>query len=257
MKFQYISDLHLEFPENTKWIAEHPLEVVGDVLLVAGDSGYINTADYMRHPFWKWASEHYQKVIIALGNHEFYHYADIADFPDGTVGEIYPNVHYYYNSVVTIGEVDIIISTLWAHIDSDKMYYTEHGVNDFYRIMYHEHRLNAVDFNEEHERCLQFVKQAVANSKAKTKIVMTHHVPSNLCTAKEFQGSMINGSFTVELGNYIANTDIDYWVYGHSHRNIEAQIGNARIVSNQLGYVSHGEYMTNGFASNKYFESRK
>ena len=161
MRIQYVSDLHLEFPDNTRWIAEHPLEVCGEVLLVAGDSGYVNMPDYAHHPFWRWASEHYKQVIIALGNHEFYQFADLVKFPDGLVGEIYPNVHYYYNSVVSIDDVDIIVSTLWARISPENMYYTEHGVSDFYRIMYHGHRLSAPDFNAEHERCLSFLKNAV------------------------------------------------------------------------------------------------
>ena len=213
-----------------------------------------NMPDYAYHPFWRWASEHYKQVIIALGNHEFYQFADLVEFPDGLVGEIYPNVHYYYNSVVSIGDVDIIVSTLWARISPENMYYTEHGVSDFYRIMYHGHRLSAPDFNAEHERCLSFLKKAVDNSHAKTKVVLTHHVPTELCVAPEFQGSLINGAFSVELGNYIANTDINYWVYGHSHRNIEAEIAGTKIISNQLGYISHGEYLKNGFTPGKWFE---
>ena len=85
MRIQYVSDLHLEFPDNTRWIAEHPLEVCGEVLLVAGDSGYVNMPDYAYHPFWRWASEHYKQVIIALGNHEFYQFADLVKFPDKRV----------------------------------------------------------------------------------------------------------------------------------------------------------------------------
>ena len=99
----------------------------------------------------------------------------------------------------------------------------------------------------EHERCLAFIKQAVSESDAKKIIVLTHHVPTQLCTAAEFLNSTINGAFTVELGNFIADSQINYWIYGHSHRNIKAQIGDTLIVSNQLGYISHGEHLTNGF----------
>jgi len=60
----------------------------------------------------------------------------------------------------------------------------------------------------------------------------------------EFAGSPINGAFTVELGNMIANSRIKYWIYGHSHRNINKLIGKAECVSNQLGYVSHGEHQS-------------
>ena len=69
----------------------------------------------------------------------------------------------------------------------------------------------------------------------------------HLCTAQEFCGSTISGAFTVELGEYIVDSGIDYWIYGHSHRNIDAQIGGTRILSNQLGYISHGEHQHNGF----------
>lgn len=55
------------------------------------------------------------------------------------------------------------------------------------------------------------------------------------------------GAFTVELGNYIADSGIDYWIYGHSHRNIDAKIGNTQILSNQFGYLSHSEPQHNGF----------
>ena len=75
-----------------------------------------------------------------------------------------------------------------------------------------------------------------------------------LCTAEEFKGSIINGAFTVELGDYILDSDIDYWIYGHSHRNIDTQIGRTHILSNQLGYVDYNEHLINGFNPGKMFE---
>ena len=170
---------------------------------------------------------------------------------DGYRIDIRHNVTAYYNGVVRLEGVDIIVSTLWARIEPYDAYLTERGVSDFYRLLYQGHRLTADDFNVEHERCLNFLKQAVAESDAQTKIVVTHHVPTCLCTASEFSNSQINGAFTVELGNYIAESGIDYWIYGHSHRNIDAQIGNTQILSNQLGYISHSEHLNNGFNSGR------
>lgn len=86
------------------------------------------------------------------------------------------------------------------------------------------------------------------------KIVLTHHVLTHLCTAEEFRGSTISGAFTVELGDYIADSGIDYWIYGHSHRNIDAQIGNTRLISNQLGYISHNEQAKNGFSPSRHID---
>lgn len=259
MKIQFVSDLHLEFEQNRAWLEEHPLEVTGDVLLIAGDSAYLDLPEsgqdtYSHYSFWDWASEHYREVIVCFGNHDFYGYYDLATMPNSFCKQIRHNIHAYYNSVVHLQDIDIIVSTLWAHIEPYNAYMTEKGVSDFYRIMYNGHRLTAEDFNHEHERCLQFIKQAVAGSKAQTKIVLTHHVPTALCTAKEFLGSPINGAFTVELGNYILSSGIDYWIYGHSHRNIETTIGKTLITSNQLGYISHSEHITNNFDSAKMIE---
>lgn len=36
--------------------------------------------------------------------------------------------------------------------------------------------------------------------------------------------------------------------------NIDAEIAGTKIISNQLGYISHGEYLKNGFAPGKWFE---
>ena len=219
---------HLEFEQNRKWLRAHPLKVTGDILLVAGDTAYLDLPDsgcdtYSQYSFWDWASEHYRQVIVCLGNHDFYGYYDLATMPDGYCRRIRQNVHAYYNAVVHIDNVDVIVSTLWSFIEPYNAYLTEKGVSDFYRIKYNGHRLTANDFNNEHERCLSFVKRAVAESKAQTKIVLSHHVPTQWCTAKEFRGSTINGAFTVELGDYIADSGIEYWIYGHSHRNIDAE----------------------------------
>ena len=257
MKIQFVSDLHLEFNENRLYLAQQPLPVVGDVLLIAGDTAYLDKPEsgenrYCQYGFWDWASDNYERVIVCLGNHDFYGYYDLASMQDGYRKEIRNNIVAYYNDVVNLDGVDVIVSTLWSHIEPYDAYLTEHGVSDFYRIKYNGHRLTADDFNAEHERCLAFVKRSVAESTASRKIVLTHHVPTQLCTAAEFIGSHINGAFTVELGNYIADSGIDYWIYGHSHRNIDAQIGDTLILSNQLGYISHGEHMRNGFKAGRY-----
>ena len=259
LKIQFVSDLHLEFPDNRAWLAAHPLEVTGDILLIAGDTAYLDLPDsgretYKAYNFWDWASRNYKQVIVCLGNHDFYGYYDLAIMPDNYCLDIRPNVKAYYNSVVHLPDVDIIVSTLWSKIEPENEYFVERGVSDFYRIKYDGYLLNADNFNKEHKRCLTFIQKAVAQSPAKTKIVLTHHVPTQLCTAPEFKGSTINGAFTVELGNYIAESGIDYWIYGHSHRNIDAQISKTQILSNQFGYLSHGEPQNNGFDSSRHIE---
>ncbi len=252
MKIQYASDLHLEFADNWRYLRDHPLPVTGDVLVLAGDIGYLGDDNYTRHPFWDWASDNYEKVICCMGNHEFYKYYDIADLKDGYCLEIRKNVCSYYNSVVSLGGVDFVVSTLWSEIPLREAYYTEQVISDFRRILYKGELLTFAEFNREHLRCLGFIKQAVADSKAETKIVVTHHVPSYRMQCPKFAGSLANGAFTVELQDYIENSGVDYWIFGHSHYNVDKVIGKTACVSNQLGYVSHNEHTT--FDPGKFLE---
>jgi len=244
MKIQYASDLHLEFAENSRFLKESPLIVTGDILVLAGDIGYLGDDNYSKHPFWSWASDNYTQVLVVPGNHEFYKGFDLDTLYNGWKFQIRPNVCCCYNSVVKFGNVDLIATTLWAQIRLEDAFQTETAITDFKRIRYGESILDWVRFNEEHTRCFQFLDESIKNSEAERIIVVSHHVPSYELNAQEFKGSKLNGAFTVELGNYIAASPIDYWIYGHSHRNISLEIGKTRCVSNQLGYVFANEHLS-------------
>jgi predicted phosphodiesterase len=244
MKIQYASDLHLEFSDNSRYLKENPLKPVGDILVLAGDIGYLNDDNYRHHPFWDRAADNFEQVMVAVGNHELYKYYDLAQMSQGSVCSIRNNVKCYYNAVVRVGNIDLIVSTLWAKIPLEEAYPTENGVTDFHRILYNGERLTWDKFNAEHDKCLSFIKAAVAGSDAKHIVVVTHHVPSFQLSSPDFAGSRINGAFTVELADYIETSPIEYWIYGHSHRNIDKTIGNTRYVTNQLGYVFHDEHLT-------------
>ena len=89
-------------------------------------------------------------------------------------------------------------------------------------------------------------------STAKHIVVVTHHLPTLAVVAPQHKGSVLNGAFATELGDYIAGSCIDVWIYGDLHTNIDITIGNTRIVCNQLGYAYYNEHLTNGSESNKY-----
>lgn len=250
MKIQYASDLHLEFSENWSYLKQHPLKVTGDVLVLAGDVGYLGDDNYIKHPFWSWASENYRQVICGMGNHEFYKGYDIAAIDDGFCLEIRSNVHSYYNAVVEIDDIEFMISTLWARIPLNEAYYTEQVISDFRRILYKGETFSFVEFNSEHKRCLNFLKQSVRNSKRDHKIVITHHVPSPLLQNPKFANSHANGAFIANMEEFIKESDIDFWIYGHSHYNKDAVIGKTVCLSNQLGYVFGKEQSS--FDSGKY-----
>ena len=253
MKIQYASVLHLELIPNRKYMQNNPFDVSGDVLILAGDIGYLCDKTPPCPMFWEWASANYREVIIVPGNHEYYQNYDILANGDSWSREILPNVNYHQNRVVRIDNTDFILSTLWSHICPKDEYVVQQGMYDFRQIMYGGNRFTANDFNAEHQKCLDFIKQSVAESTAEHIVVVTHHLPTLEVVAPQHKSSLLNSAFASELRNFIADSRIDVWIYGHSHTNIDTTIGNTRIVSNQMGYVYYGEHL-NGFDGNKFIE---
>ena len=249
-----MSDLHMEFYENSRYLKAFEFEAKGDVLVLAGDTFYLRDIITPQKKFWNWASQNFRQVLMVPGNHEFYNNGDVTERGDSWQWLFRPNVGYYYNKVVHIDDIDFILTTLWSMIPVQDMYHVQQGMNDFRQIMYEGHRFTPEDFNLEHEKCLTYLKQAVKESTAKHIVVVTHHLPTLSVVAAQHMGSVLNGAFATELGNFIADSRIDVWIYGHSHTNIDITIGNTRIVCNQFGYVDYYEHYKNGFVPDKIIE---
>ncbi len=253
MKIQYMSDLHLEFRDNMQYIKDNEFPVMGDVLVLAGDTAYLRDTTVPNLRLWKILAKNYRQVLIVPGNHEFYGNGDVLANGDSWHRMILPNVGYYQNKVVRIDDTDFILSTLWSHIRPQDEYFVARGMNDFRQIRYGGRRFTTDDFNAEHEKCLAFIKEAVEASDAKNIVVVTHYLPSYSVVNPYYKGDSLNSAFATELGEYIADSRINIWIFGHSHSNINAQLGETKLLCNQMGYVAYGEHCR-GFDSGKYVE---
>ena len=114
MIVQYCSDLHLEFPINKKYVKEHPLNTVGEILLLAGDIvpfGKIPDCN----DFFDFVSANFRQVFWVPGNHEYYK-GDIKDKGDVIQESIRKNVFLLNNCTVT---VDNILAKHIAVINAD------------------------------------------------------------------------------------------------------------------------------------------
>lgn len=229
----------------------NPLDVAGDILVLAGDILYLGQEAHIKHPFWDWCSDNFRMTFVVPGNHEFYGGFDVLQCNDGFVLDVRNNVRYINNQVVTIDGIDFAFSTLWANIRIENAFETEQCISDFRRIVCGGERLTVPMFNSLHEHSVEYLKKSVRESQASRKVVVSHHLPSNLLVAARFRGSRLNGAFVSEQSAWIADSGIDYWIYGHSHSNIDDNIGPTLCLTNQLGYIGQSCRPSSGFDRGK------
>lgn len=110
------------------------------------------------------------------------------------------------------------------------------------------------EFNRMHDTCIDFIRKSIEESTANHIVVVTHHLPTLEVVAPQHKNSVLNSAFASEYGDWIAHNRIDAWIYGHSHTNIDTEIGGTRIISNQMGYVFANEHLVSRFNPEKYVE---
>jgi len=240
---QYCSDLHLELPENVKWLQANPILPSADILVLAGDIIPFIEMEQCAG-FFSFLADHFQATYWLPGNHEYYG-SDIINRSGSFREAIRSNVFLLNNQVEQVGGVTLIFSTLWSHISPAAEWDIARSVSDYRVILQGGERFRPLHSNRLHKECLSFVQSAVADAKASNfkVLVATHHVPTFMHYPKQFKGSIINEAFATELYDYIEPSGINAWIYGHHHCNSpEFLIDNTHMLTNQLGYVRRREY---------------
>lgn len=262
-KFQYMSDLHLEFPGARKFFRKKKIKPIGDVLLLAGDIGYIHqyTNNSEFKDFWNYCSDNWKHTCVIPGNHEFYTNGDIPrqimdELPNYT--EIRNNIYLLNNAIKVIDEnIDIIGSTLWSDIPEDKKDIIQYSMNDYRLIWKKENVTLTPDMSiEMFHQNTDFIKKALALNPDHKKIVMTHHAPLlDLAKQGRHVNSPIANAYATDCNEILDYYNFDYWIYGHTHTNANVELpGNKKIVSNGCGYVVYQEQVANGFEFDSCFE---
>lgn len=244
---------------NSRLMQARPLAGEGDILLLAGDIGYLEKRRLEQNPFFDWCAKNYKETIIVPGNHEYYK-DPVARTgrQDGIPVEktivnyehkVRDNVRYLNNRSVIIGNVEFFATTLWTITDPRFYVGIQTGMNDCYQILYDGHRLWADDFTVLHGICKAWLAEALEKSTARKKVVLTHHCPT---TAREFDRYEPSGglytAFHVDMFSFIEEYDIDVWIYGHTHYNggsgtifPSRNPKGTKLLCNQLGYVEQDE----------------
>lgn len=248
LKIQYASDLHLEFPQNSKFIKANPLQPVGDILVLAGDIVPFAIMS-QQDDFFNFLADHFEHTYWLPGNHEYYHF-DIAD-KSGVLNErIKNNVTLVNNTSVVHSGVNMLFSTLWSQISVANQWQIERSLNDFHQIKHNGSHFTSEHYNAFHHDCLDFIKQFVNQSNVDELVVFSHHCPTFLNYPPKYKGDALNEAFATELYDFIETSNISFWAYGHHHCNTpDFLIGSTLMVTNQLGYVQYRE--------NQFFQTDK
>jgi len=251
MKIQFCSDLHLEFKDNNEYLKQNPIQAIGDILILAGDITYLGEK-YFENRFFDNVSAKFQNVFWLPGNHEYYSGEDTVNIHLPMWREIRQNVFLINNETFEYKGVKFIFSTLWTRLVYNLLP-IKMILADFKRIKHQGKLIDIEDYNHFHKTSLDFLKNAFDTTQHPKIVTVTHHIPTKSLVADEFKDSAINDAFNVELEKEIEIWQPNFWIYGHSHRNLSPyEIGKTKILTNQLGYVSSNEH--NNFNHQLFFE---
>lgn len=235
MKLHVLSDLHLT-PQYGFSIPDTD----ADLIVLAGDIA--RGLDGV-----KWAMEESARLdkplVYVFGNHEYFNHV----FPDLTdearqlsAGS---QVHVLENHQFTWGQTRILGCTLWtdfllygAEREQECMAAAESVLYEYSIVQTPDGELlRARHTQERHRQSRQWLEEQLSTPWAGSTVVVTHHVPCWEGAHPYFDGP-VSGGFTSNLKPMIDKHHIDLWICGHSHANVDVQLGRTRLLSNQRGY---------------------
>ena len=227
MRLQIYSDLHNEF------FRFEPVMCDADVVILAGDID-------VKSRGVNWANETFQcPVIYVCGNHEYY-----GGHIDHTLrkmkGAAEPHLHVLENEVLILNQTRFLVTTGWTDFSStgDVMAATlicGQLMNDFKMIRTEDsdRRLRPADIVELNRAAFDFLKCELSKPFPGKTVVVTHHCPVAEA-GREKHYDHLSAAFFNRWHSLLPLTDV--WIFGHTHRAVDFELGVCRIISNPRGY---------------------
>jgi len=231
-KIHILSDLHLEFDDFS------PPETDADIVILAGD---IHTGS----DGLSWARKAFpdKEIIYVSGNHEFYHHLYdqlLAEFRWQAEAQ---QIHFLENRQCVLNGIRFLGCTLWT----DYNCYVEHSQEQSMQLLGNslaDHKLIKKDlkgrlFSPEdalklHEKSLDWLSYELNQPFPGKTVVISHHGPSLDCKHRIYGHSDLAPGFYSDLSYLLDKSD--YWIYGHTHSNLNIQHNQTHLIANQRGY---------------------
>lgn len=246
MKYCLLSDLHIGFfPYNEPFPEAEILLLAGDIFEMGAISGESASCWNNVHDFFRRACDHFEKIFIIPGNHEYYG-ADIDSFErlyGLFLGIFEPKVTpMLMDSVILPDGTKLIATTLWTdfHRGDPKTMLSFSQMLDPKRIRSGGDPLSSAKVSAMNRKAVAWLEKEMAAADGEC-IVMTHHAPSYRSIHPRFKDAgPINGCFSSDFTN-LMDPKVKVWVHGHTHDSFDYIANKTRILCNPLGYrMPHG-----------------
>jgi len=246
MSIDYISDLHMNYHLKTKTHTELfskliNLNKVSEILIIAGDIGDDNEQNFN---VLKFLSSFYKHIIITLGNHEYYSknsVSRIIEFKAMIKKE--SHIHLLDGDIIKINDIRFGGAMGWYDgtyiMKYFNMFYTQSAekINrNWQNLMSHDRK------NISHiTNFTTLLKQEIPKIESiykKSDVIVTHINPSNLKEHQnpEYINTYSTGFFCFDGLEFLKNTTAKFWIFGHTHRKVDYEYNNIKVLSNPLGY---------------------
>ncbi|CAK7223315.1 hypothetical protein SBRCBS47491_005166 [Sporothrix bragantina] len=253
---QVLSDLHLEV--CTQYATFKVTPTGAPYLVLAGDIGRLIDYEPLLG-FLAGLVVSYRRVFYVLGNHEFYTMTYDQGISEAQRLEKEPILEgkvsilhrtRWDEDLADVGNNDaprliILGCTLWTQVVPEAHDAVCRSVSDFKYIRDWSVDSHNRMHNEEvawlHQQVDALHKEASdeAESKKRTVIIVTHHVPSVEGTSQpKYAASPWASAFATELVVPAGAWDgVSTWIFGHTHYSNDFVREGVRLVANQRGYV--------------------
>lgn len=247
MKFELVSDLHLEFIYDKLDNPKAYLEKIfskpkAETLLIAGD-----TASHLAEPnigivdFFKLVSNRYKRVISVLGNHDYINDLSPLEIVPKAVTDVLPEAIWLNNETLDLGDVVIFGGTLWSEISEFNKVLLANYMIDYRMITkMDESLLTPDDTNRLNKESFAALQSAIESS-SKPLVVMTHHAPCMI--SSKWPNSNTTEGFCNRYDGFLKlQKKLKLWVHGHVHQPVDYKCGNVRVVAHPHGYINYERF---------------
>ena len=240
MKFQLISDLHLEFYKDLPNIKDI-ITPEAPNLILAGDICFIKHKHFV--PFFEKIAPLFKRIIYVLGNHEYYIHSDLRMESISTMVlnaktllTPFKNVYLLDNNYLLLeGNIVILGCTLWSYL-SKKDFVC--GMTYLSSVSFVRHKNTTLlkpsitnKLHLEQKRWLTDMLDLFADKKI---IVVTHYVPTIKGIDEKY--SFFNKAYYSNCDELVYKADI--WCCGHTHEQKIIHVGETPLYINALGKPS-------------------